>query len=279
MKHSTELTIRPEQTSWTPAQQKTLEHMGVAGAEDADLSVFFHVCRRTGLDPFARQIHMIARNANEKDADGNWVKKTKWTIQTGIDGFRLIGHRASGAVSVDAAEWLHEDGSWRPAWSKRWGYPIAARVTIRRDGQPFTATAMFDEYAATKYGGELTSMWAQRPAGQLAKCAEALAWRMACPQDLAGLYADEEMGQADSVNAKDAEAEQAAAAAPERNAETMLAEAWDDAEKLRKLLKWSRQRGAPDEYLNRAQQRLDILEDAEPVDAEIVPEPEGETTQ
>ena len=75
---------------------------------------------------------------------------------------------------------------------------MGARITITRGGEPFTAVALFDEYKQTKRDGNLTQMWAQRPAGQIAKCAEALAWRMAFPQDLSNLYADDEMGQADN---------------------------------------------------------------------------------
>lgn len=195
---STALTIADDQTAFSQQQVAVLRHMGVDGAADGDLAVFFHVAKRTGLDPFARQIHMIGRNSKNPRTD-QW--ETKYTIQTGIDGFRLIGRRAADArrvtISISAPEWAHEDGSWRPVWSPKWGHPLGARVTIRRGGEPFVAVALFDEYKQTKRGGDLTSMWAQRPAGQIAKCAEALAWRMAFPQDLAGVYTDDEMQQAD----------------------------------------------------------------------------------
>lgn len=195
----TGLAIAPEQTRFTDDQRAVLAHMGVENAPDADLQVFMHVCQRTGLDPFARQIHMIGRNSKNYQTQ-QW--ETKYTIQTGIDGYRVVGHRAADRtktrVSVEAPEWAHEDGTWRPVWSKGWGWPVAARVTIRRNGDPFTAVALFDEYKQTKKDGNLTQMWAQRPAGQLAKCAEALAWRMALPHDLAGIYVDEEMQHADN---------------------------------------------------------------------------------
>ena len=66
----------------------------------------------------------------------------------------------------------------------------------------FIATAYWDEYAPyyfDKKKGEnvLFSMWTQRPKGQLAKCAEALALRKAFPNELSGLYTEEEMQRAD----------------------------------------------------------------------------------
>src|SRR5690606_15891082 len=150
--------------------------------------------------PFARQIYMIGRKTFDQRQD-RWV--VKQTIQTGIDGYRLIGRRAADrarqSISVGAPEWAREDGTWVPVWSAQWGTPMAARVTIKRNGEPFTAVALFDEYKQVKRNGDLTQMWAQRPAGQIAKCAEALAWRMAFPQDLAGVYVEDEMQHADGA--------------------------------------------------------------------------------
>ncbi|WP_197275050.1 recombinase RecT [Luteipulveratus halotolerans] len=217
----TDLTIAEGQHAFTDQQRAALAHIGVADAPEGDLGLFFHVAKRSGLDPFARQIYMIGRQESQPNPNGDgWVKVTKWTIQTGIDGFRLIGRRAAArarqTVSVEAVEWAGEQRGWSPVWSKSWGNPVAARVTIRRDGDPFTATALFDEYAQTKRNGELTRMWAQRPGGQIAKCAEALAWRMAFPQDLSGIYTDDEMQQADRPA-------EAAATAPARDRLATLA--------------------------------------------------------
>src|SRR5690625_2501997 len=197
----TTLTIAANQKTWSGEQRKALEHIGVDQATDEDLAVFFHVVKRTGLDPFARQIHMIPRVAKQFDrATNQWVKKTTHTIQTGIDGYRLIARRAADRAAeqmeISAPEWAHEDGSWRPVWSSAWGHPLGARVTVTRGGAKFTGVALFEEYRQTKRDGTLTSMWAQRPAGQIAKCAEALALRMAYPQDMAHIYVEDEMHQA-----------------------------------------------------------------------------------
>jgi phage recombination protein Bet len=181
--HGNALALNDEQGFWNEKQIAALRQIGVGNASNGDLAVFHHVCQRTGLDPFARQIHMIERQG-------------KWTIQTGIDGFRLVARRAVDArdetLSIGGSEWCDDQGNWRDVWLEN-GPPAAARVVVLRNGQPFPGVALWREYAQTKRDGGLTSMWAQRPAGQLAKCAEALALRKAFPQDLSGIYADEEM--------------------------------------------------------------------------------------
>ena len=84
------LAIRPGQVMWTDKQRAALAVLGIKDASNADRAVFMHYCQRTGLDPFSRQIYMIGRS--EKQPDGTWRKK--WTIQTGIDGFRVNRARA-----------------------------------------------------------------------------------------------------------------------------------------------------------------------------------------
>lgn len=186
----TALTIREDQTRFTPEQEQALlNHAGVSrNASDADVEVFFHQVKRTGLDPFAKQIHMIERQG-------------KQTIQVGIDGFRLIARRAvdktGEALGYEDNLWCDQNGNWRdvPVPGQ---VPVAAKVTVLRNGQRYPAVALYEEYVARKKNGDVNAMWSQRPAGQLAKCAEALALRKAFPQDLAGLYTSEEMQQADN---------------------------------------------------------------------------------
>lgn len=192
----TDLTIAADQTGFTPTQVATLRQIGVEDASEGDLSVFFHQVVRTGLDPFARQIYMLGRRTR---VNGQWV--TRQTIQTGIDGFRLIARRstdrAGGSMGFQSTEWCDQGGRWRDVWLST-APPAAARVVVLRDGQPYPGLALWHEYAATKADGSLTSMWASKPALMLAKCAEALALRRAFPQDLAGLYTADEMAAADN---------------------------------------------------------------------------------
>jgi phage recombination protein Bet len=194
VKHETgsALTIHDGQEFWTAHQLAALVQLGVKDAPNGDLAVYFHQCQRTGLDPFARQIYMIGRY------DGQ-TRGTKYTIQTGIDGFRLVGRRAADAthhtIALSPTEWCGPDGVWRDVWLAT-EPPAAARITLYRDGGAFPAIALWSEYVQTTKDGAVTKMWRERSAGQLAKCAEALAWRKAFPQDLSGLYTSDEMARA-----------------------------------------------------------------------------------
>ena len=192
------LAISETQTGWTAQQLAGLQHLGVEEATRGDLELFFYQCQRTGLDPFARQIYMIGRQSSE-NVNGQWVKSTKYTIQTGIDGFRLVGRRAADTaghtLEISDTQWADPNGNWHDVWV--WDTPpAAARVAIIRHGGRFPAIALWAEYVQTKRDGTPTKMWQDRGAGQLAKCAEALAWRKAFPQDLSGLYTADEMGKA-----------------------------------------------------------------------------------
>ena len=190
------LTISPKQTSFTQTQLAALQHLGIDQADKGDLDVFMHYCQRTGLDPFTRQIYMIGRNVRQ----GNqWV--TRWTIQTAIDGARLIARRAAdrdgSTYSTSGPFWCGTDGKWVDVWLKPTP-PAAAKYVVHYKGGDFTGVVRYDAYKAVNKKGEVIGLWGKMADTMLAKCAEALALRKAFPQDLSGLYVSEEMQQADS---------------------------------------------------------------------------------
>lgn len=167
---------------------------------DNEFQLFAEVCRQRGLNPLTGQIYAIVRNDKQSPTGKRMV------IQTGIDGLRAIAERSGEYAGQTKTEWCGQDGAWRDIWLSK-EPPAAARVGVRRRGydEPTYGVAMWDEYAPYRtYNGDkkLEPMWQQRPAGQLAKCAEALALRKAFPQDLSGLYSAEEMAQADNPTAE-----------------------------------------------------------------------------
>lgn len=189
------LAIRPDQTTWTPDQAAVLQQSGIDNqVAPAELSAFLHLCQRTRLDPFSRQIYLIGRWDNRQ-------QRKVYTPQTSIDGYRVIAHRAAAeaghALGYEDTLWCAKDGRWQDVWLSE-EPPAAAKVVVIRNGMRFSAVARYSEYVQTKKGGEPSGLWVKMPATMTAKCAEALALRMAFPHDLAGVYTAEEMAQADN---------------------------------------------------------------------------------
>lgn len=191
------------------SQIQTITKTIFRGGTPSQLALFVQVCSRTGLDPFAKQIHPVFRKAKVK-RDNKWVEEVQMTIQVGIDGYRLIAQRTGDFEGFTAAEWCDELGEWCDVWLNDDKPPTAARVGVWRRGfrEAVTFTARYKEYVQTKDAyedGERTgaktanSMWAKMPANMLRKCAEAGALRAAFPQECSGIYVDAEDGAGDHV--------------------------------------------------------------------------------
>ena len=150
-------------------------------ATNDELKLFLYQCERTGLDPFARQIYSIKRSGRH-------------VTQISIDGARLIAQRTGRYAGQDGPFWCGEDGVWRDVWLEN-KPPSAAKVLVfllgTERGTP--GVALWKEYSISN------DMWKRMPALMLSKCAEMLALRKAFPMELSGLYAAEEMDQADNV--------------------------------------------------------------------------------
>lgn len=178
-------TTAPPQT-YSETQLDLLRNTICKGATDDEFRFFIQVARHSGLDPFARQIHAVRR----------WDKKAGkdvMSIQTSVDGFRLIAQRTGDYEGQTAPQWCGEDMVWVDVWLSN-EPPSAARVGARRRGfhEPAWGVARWKSYAQQGKEG-LSPMWARMPDAMLAKCAECLALRKAFPQEMHGLYADEEM--------------------------------------------------------------------------------------
>lgn len=162
------------------------------GSTDDELRLFLYQAGRTGLDPLARQIYSIERREYR---DGQWVKVR--SIQTSIDGFRLIAERSGKYAGQVGPYWCGADGQWQDVWLAA-DAPIASRVGVLRTDfkEPCWGVARFDAYAQKTKDGIPTRMWKTMGDVMLAKCSEALALRKAFPQELSGLYTGDEMMQA-----------------------------------------------------------------------------------
>ena len=191
------ITLAP--VSFDREQLELIKTQIAPGASDGELELFVQQCRRTGLDPFSRQIYAVMREQSVKDERGGWSKVKKMTIQTSIDGFRLIAERTGKYAGQVGPFWCGPDLKWVDVWLSDTP-PSAARVGVLRSdfAEPLYAVARWDSFAQKNREGKAVSQWATMPDVMVAKCAEAQALRRAFPNDLSGLYTRDEMQQADS---------------------------------------------------------------------------------
>lgn len=166
----------------------------VGDAPDGDIAVFLHVCRRSGLDPLTNQIHLVVRRSN---------RGARGTVQTGIDGYRLIADRTGRYAG--SSDPVFNDTMTQYEFKKSGDkYPTTATVVVKKItgdlSNPiiaeYPATAEWEAYYP---GSSQGYMWDKMPLLMLGKVAEALALRKAFPGELSGIYTNEEMDQANSA--------------------------------------------------------------------------------
>ncbi len=159
------------------------------GATDDELVMFVETANRLKLDPFARQVFAVKRW--DRDAG-----REVMSIQVSIDGFRLVAERTGKYAGQLGPFWTADGKEWLEVWLDR-DPPRAAKVGVLRSDfkAPLWGVATWEQYKQTKRDGGLTSMWAKMGPLMLAKCAESLALRRAFPNELSGVYTQEEMQQ------------------------------------------------------------------------------------
>lgn len=197
--------------TFTDEELKAIRAEYCKGATDTQFELFISECRARSLRP---GVHLVwqARKAKEYDSvTGAWVFVSKAFWITTIAALRLIAQRTGDYLGQGPEEYIyldaagnptikseiplpHEDPTLRPLPREPW----VARATVYRKGftLPMVGMARFEAYATvqkTDSGPVLTETWRKRGSEQLFKCAEALAFRKAYPEEMSGLLLAEEL--------------------------------------------------------------------------------------
>lgn len=175
---------------WKPEEVELIKSMYFKGSTDEEFKMFLYLSQRTGLNPMARQIFPVKRR--------DWkTQRDVMTVQTGIDGYRLIAERTGRYAPGREPTYTYDTN----------GNIISATSYVKKQTDDGTwhevaATAYYNEYVQKTKDGTPTKFWKQMSHNQLAKCAEALCLRKCFPYELSGIYTQEEMQQADISNDK-----------------------------------------------------------------------------
>ena len=181
-------------------------------AADCTVTEFDLSCeaaRRVGLDPFRKQIYAVVYSKDKPE-------KRKMAIITGIDGYRAIASRCkdyrpdndapileidpslksetnpAGIISATVKCWkLGPDGQWyQVAGTANWDEfcPMTEKWEYSQEAGKRVPTGIFEL--------DKRSNWYRMPKLMIAKVAEAQALRRGWPEDLSGLYTNDEMERA-----------------------------------------------------------------------------------
>lgn len=169
---------------FSPTQRAMIRDTYANGATEKEFQVLLEIAKLRRLNPLLRQIHFVKRWNKQLGRD-------VWAAQVSVDGLRAIAERTGKYDGQDEPE-------FGPIAD---GFPEWCKVKVYRKDwtRPAVGLAYWSEYVQKSRDGGPTRFWADMPRVMIAKCAEAIAMRKAFPEDLGGLYTDEEMQQADNT--------------------------------------------------------------------------------
>lgn len=204
----------------------TLKSSIFPGARDESIAMALSYCKAAKLDIMQKPVHIVPMSV--KNAQGKYEYRD--TIMPGITLYRIQASRSGQCAGIDEPE-------FGPSITRKVGsveviYPEWCKVTVKKlvNGIvcSYAAKELWIENFASTKDGDPNMMWKKRPFGQLAKCAEAQAWRKAFPELFGGIYVAEEMeGKAvnETIEAKPSNLEESISAEQMVHLQELLKEA------------------------------------------------------
>ena len=202
--------------NYTDAELKAMKNQYAKEASPEQFELWIAECRNRGLVP-VKDVVLQIRATKEWNPDTRQKEFTKKAVHiTTIQALRKLAERTGKYAGQLPSIWIYLDGSGNRVESDiplpesngsvKPRVPWAAKASVVRKGfdQPVVVPARFEAYAqyfSADNTKQLNSTWANRGPEQLEKCAEALALRKAFPEELGGLYLQEEFTDEETVAA------------------------------------------------------------------------------
>jgi phage recombination protein Bet len=202
--------------NYTDAELKALKNQYAKDASEEQFLIWMAECRQRGLVP-VKDVVLQMRATKEWNPETRQKEFVKKAVHiTTIQALRKLAERTGKYAGQLPSIWIYLDSNGQRVesdiplpeanGSKNPKIPWAAKVSVLRKGfeQPITVPARFEAYAQYYSADNVTklnSTWANRGPEQLEKCAEALALRKAFPEELGGLYLQEEFTDEETVAA------------------------------------------------------------------------------
>lgn len=155
------------QSDFSNDQLELIKSTVAKGATNDELKLFLYRCKNMGLDPLKPgQVHFVKYGNNP----GSMI--------VGIDGIRAKASRTGKLAGIKRGVTKDENGKciggWCEVYRSDWQHPAREEVPM-------------SEYNTGK------AQWQSKPETMIKKVAEVAALRMAFPDDLGGMYAEEEV--------------------------------------------------------------------------------------
>lgn len=196
-----------------PKQIALVKHTIAKDCNDDEFNLFMEAARSYGLDPFRKQIMPLVFSKEN-------AKKRRMSIVVSRDGLRVVAQRCQNyRPASEPAEVVFNDELIKSTNPKGIEY---ARVYLWQQdnkGEWFKVVgeAYWDEFAPLKDEwidnpetgrGEKTGRqildtsgnWAKMPVVMITKCAEAQALRAGWPDQFSGIYVEEELDRAKTLD-------------------------------------------------------------------------------
>ena len=183
-----------ENVKLTPGFVKQYLVSGGGDVSDEEVVMFMSLCRYQHLNPFLREAYLIKYGSSPatmvvgKDV---FIKRARRN-----DDFR--GFQAGIIVRNADGQIIEREGTF---YQREYETLVGgwAKVFIKGYDQPFYESVSIAEYEGKTKDGKANSQWASKGATMIRKVALAHALREAFPDETAGMYAQEEIAEAQDI--------------------------------------------------------------------------------